>query len=139
MGLSDVEESPEDFASTGGSGRRRKSSKILALADAFSAKPKSDYARASARGGNRSNSGATSKEGPKDGSKEDVPTVLLVSDDPRLAPFGPVIEYNGRDAFELGAVGSVVALLDATPGGRPGGEGDDDEGFFVFNLANNYP
>ena len=36
--------------------------------------------------------------------------VLIVSDDERLRPFGPVIEYNGRDAFEFGACGTVVAV-----------------------------
>jgi hypothetical protein len=36
--------------------------------------------------------------------------VLIVSDHPQLAPFGPVIEYNGRDAFELGACGTVTLL-----------------------------
>ena len=38
--------------------------------------------------------------------------ILIISDDERLRPFGPVIEYNGRDAFEIGAVGTVVAALD---------------------------
>ena len=40
--------------------------------------------------------------------------VLIVSNDDRLRPFGPEIEYNGRDAFEFGAVGCVVAPMDAT-------------------------
>ena len=46
--------------------------------------------------------------------------ILIISDDDRLRPFGPVIEYNGRDAFEFGAVGSVVATLDGRVDGRCG-------------------
>jgi hypothetical protein len=45
--------------------------------------------------------------------------ILIISDDDRLHRFGPVIEYNGRDAFEFGAVGSVVATLDGRVDGAP--------------------
>ena len=45
--------------------------------------------------------------------------ILIVSDDPRLARFGPVIEYNGWDAFEMGAVGTGVAPLDGRVEGSP--------------------
>ena len=44
----------------------------------------------------------------------DVMGIVIVSNDERLRPFGPEIEYNGRDAFEFGAVGMVMAPIDAT-------------------------
>jgi hypothetical protein len=76
------------------------------------------------------------------------PVVLIVSDDPRLKPFGPGIEYNGRDACEFGACGSVVGVLDASSSPAPssssssssGGSSrssskEEETGLFVFNLG----
>lgn len=50
---------------------------------------------------------------PLPSNNEEIPIIFIISDDDRLKPYGPVIEYNGQDAFEIGASGSVVAPLDA--------------------------
>lgn len=63
--------------------------------------------------------------------------VFIISDDDRLSQhasaFG-VIEYNGHDAFEYGAVGQVTAKLDARPPppGSPPGAAHDLEALFTF-------
>jgi hypothetical protein len=60
-----------------------------------------------------------------------VPTemmiIMVVSDDERLREFGPEIEYNGRDAFEFCARGTLVAPLDATVPAH-----EQEEATFVF-------
>ena len=53
-------------------------------------------------------------DSPTASTRSDVMGIVIVSNDERLRPFGPEIEYNGRDAFEFGAVGCVVAPIDAT-------------------------
>jgi len=123
-----------------GRGNRRKSDKIKALQMSIAA------TSSSMDNDPFPGSGARSRK-EKGASNKDVPTVFIASDDPRLVPFGPVIEYNGRDAFEIGAVGGVMALLDATGnqddsanGSSSSSEdnGGGDEGFFVFNHLSAY-
>ena len=53
-------------------------------------------------------------DSPTNSTRSDVMGIVIVSNDERLRPFGPEIEYNGRDAFEFGAVGCVMAPIDAT-------------------------
>jgi outer membrane receptor protein involved in Fe transport len=96
-----------------GRGARRKSDKIKALQQSIAAASGAAEEQQPGGGRSRRESGGASRGVPQQPVGEGVPTVFIASDDPRLAPFGPVIEYNGRDAFELGAVGSVTALLDA--------------------------
>jgi hypothetical protein len=119
-----------------GRGNRRKSDKIKALQMSIAATSSStDDPLPGSGSRHRKEKGAANK---------DVPTVFIASDDPRLVPFGPVIEYNGQDAFEIGAVGGVMALLDATSNqpdstnGSSSEEAGGDEGFFVFNHLSAY-
>jgi hypothetical protein len=60
-----------------------------------------------------------------------IPTIFIISDDDRLKPFGPVIYYNGQDAFEIGAEGSIVAPLDAA-------NIEYGEGQYVFKHRNSF-
>jgi hypothetical protein len=69
--------------------------------------------------------------------------VFIVSDDPRLnkyaSAFG-VIEYNGHDAFEFGAVGQVTAKLDARPPppGSPLEKHEQLEALFTFRQLDDF-
>jgi hypothetical protein len=69
----------------------------------------------------------------KDIEKVEMPTIFIISDDARLRSFGKVIEYNGRDAFEICAEGSIVAPLVYEK------EADNTEcGLFVFQHAETF-
>jgi hypothetical protein len=64
--------------------------------------------------GTTANNSEAPNDAPNHGAREEREqasppelVVLIVTDHPQLEPFGPVIEYNGRDAFELGACGTV--------------------------------
>jgi len=107
--------------------KRRKSSKITDLLNQYSSN-KNDTTTVPSKTQDQQ------EEGEEDQNERlmdvQIP-ILIISNHEKLIPYGPVIEYNGKDAFEIGAIGSVVALLDAL-------SGDDEKGTFVFNVRNGF-